>query len=488
MNHEKLWPYAIVFLWFSQVFAGPIIFIHPSFEYVSTLFGLVLLAAALWRLRNGLPSKSAFRASGILVGAVSLSALQLVPLPPSIWINFPGHEFIVIALAATGQKPGWMQLSLAPLETINYLFYSIPAIALFFASLSLKPNDRRTVILAIIFIAIISSLLGMAQNASQSSGFLQLFENVRGMGFFANRNFHGTLLFTSIPMMAALSMAEVSKKILHVSIIALFTIVFLAIVLIGIGSTSSRSAIVLAMGAIFLTALMLWRREIPDERKIGFTFKILAFAIILVAAAQFGLAGISRLAETDNLGDGRAIMSATSMVALKQFFPIGSGFGSFVPIYAMHEMPDTMLTGYVNHVHNDWIELVLEGGAPMILLMIVFLLWFGTASYKAWRERAEGIGSFSLRASAIVILLILVHSISDYPLRTRALLALFAICCGFLAYGPEPRIKRHIRRPSQMAPTAANLRSESSPNDGKERARRPYFVRKDPPTDKSSSE
>jgi O-Antigen ligase len=482
MNEDKPWAYAMVFLWFSQVLAGPIIFVLPGFEYASTFLGLMMLTASLWRLRNGLPSKSAFWASLILVGAVTLSALQLLPLPPSIWTNFAGREFVVNALVATGQKPGWMPLSLAPRETITYLIYSIPAIALFFASLSLGPKFRRPVLLAVVSIAIFSSLLGLMQKAGQSSGFLQLFEISGGMGFFANRNFHGALLYTSISMMAALSMSEISKKTLHPLIIAFVAIAFLAIILIGIGSTSSRSAVLLAMAAVLLTAIMLWRREIQDERKMRFSLKFLAFAIILFAAAQFGLAGISRLVDADKLGDGRAVMAATSFSILKQVLPFGSGFGSFVPTYAMHEVPDIMLSGYVNHTHNDWIELVLEGGVPMILLMVAFLIWYGSASFTVWRERAEGIGGFSLRASAIVILLLLIHSLSDYPLRTRALLALFAICCGFLAYGPEPRIKRQVRKPIPIVAPTPNEKTET-----KNRARGPYFVRKDETTDKSSS-
>ena len=487
MGREKLWASAIALVWLSQVLAGSIITFLPISEYVFLIFAVGLLAFALWRLRNGLPSRSGIWASTILVSAVTLSALQLVPLPPSIWTNLAGREFVVNTLTATGQKPAWMPLSLAPRETIAYLVYSMPAIAVFFASLSLEPKNRRPIILTIVLIAIMSSLVGLAQIAGQNSGFLQFFADVGGLGFFANRNFHGALLFTSIPMMATFAMAEVSRKTLHVAIVALFAIVFLAIILIGIGSTISRSAVVLAMASIFLTAFMLWRREIQDDRKLAFTYKFLAFSIILIAAAQFGLVGISRLANADTLADGRAIMSSGSIMAFKQYFPFGSGFGSFVPVYAMHEVPDTMLSGYVNHAHNDWIELALEGGAPMLLLILAFLVWFGTSTFRAWRDRAEGIGSYSLRASAIVILLLLAHSLSDYPLRTRALLALFAICCGFLAYGPEPRVKRQVRKPSPVRRPDIDELSNTKPNDGRERGKGPYFVRRDLPTEKNNS-
>ena len=154
--------------------------------------------------------------------------------------------------------------------------------------------------------------------------------------------------------------------------------------------------------------------------------------------------------QTDSLSDFRRTIAATSIEAMRDFFPFGSGFGSFVPIYAMYESPDTMVAEYVNHAHNDWIELILEGGLPFALVIVAFLVWLGCSVWQAWRIRLEGFHGLSIRTSAIIVILLLMHSTSDFPLRSRALLGLFAICCGFLAYGPEIGSVRSARKSTRQ--------------------------------------
>jgi O-antigen ligase len=479
LKQDQLWAYSIAGLLAVQLVIGPVAAWWPGAEYLSAAAGGAIILAALWRLRNGLPSRSALWASIILVSAISLLALQIVPLPASLWSNLPGREFVVSTLSAIDQKPGWMTLSLAPSETVNYLIYSLPAIGAFFACLSLEAKSRKTIFVACVSLAVLSSLIGLAQNAGAASHVLQFYDEP-GMGFFANRNFQGALLYCSIPAMAALSFGEFSKKSIHPIVISLFSIAFLAIALIGIGSTASRSATLLAMIGVVLTALMVWRRQQQFDKKPRFGLKLIAFAVIMFAVAQFGLAGLARLAQTDPLSESRSTISVISIQALKDFFPVGSGFGSFVPVYAMREQPDNMLGGFVNHAHNDWVELVIEGGLPMAVIMAAFVMWLGFACFKAWQNRASEFEDFSLRAAAIIIGLLLIHSLSDYPLRSRALMALFAICCGILAYGPEAKLKRSTRRPAPVE--SRKEPAPESPNRPRQTGG-PYFVRKPSPTD-----
>ena len=74
---------------------------------------------------------------------------------------------------------------------------------------------------------------------------------------------------------------------------------------------------------------------------------------------------------------------------------------------------------YINRAHNDWAEWWLEGGVPLALLLLlglVLLLW---RSVAAWRHGGEA--AIWRRAAIVGIWLVLLHSLSDYPLRTTAL-------------------------------------------------------------------
>jgi O-antigen ligase len=97
----------------------------------------------------------------------------------------------------------------------------------------------------------------------------------------------------------------------------------------------------------------------------------------------------------------------------------------------MHETQTSMQNTYVNHAHNDWLELLVETGLLGAAVMIAFLLWFARLALRAWR-RHNTTGGPGVRAASVVILLLLGHSLVDYPLRSPAMMCVFALACGLM--------------------------------------------------------
>jgi O-antigen ligase len=118
--------------------------------------------------------------------------------------------------------------------------------------------------------------------------------------------------------------------------------------------------------------------------------------------------------------------------------PFGSGLGSFLRVYRLYESPDTVTTTYVIHAHNDYAELALELGLPGVILFLLFLAWWTTAVWSVWRN--GGGGPFA-RAASIASSAILVHSLVDFPLRTAAISACFAMCLALLTDRQTPARK-----------------------------------------------
>jgi O-antigen ligase len=110
--------------------------------------------------------------------------------------------------------------------------------------------------------------------------------------------------------------------------------------------------------------------------------------------------------------------------------PFGSGLGSFENVYHLYEVPEQVTSVYVVHAHNDYAEMALEVGLPGIILMLLFLVWWSLAVWRAWRTNEAG--PFA-RAAAIASAAILIHSIVDFPLRTTAIAASFAMCLALLS-------------------------------------------------------
>jgi O-antigen ligase len=113
---------------------------------------------------------------------------------------------------------------------------------------------------------------------------------------------------------------------------------------------------------------------------------------------------------------------------------VGSGFGTFEEIYRIYEPREALMQAYVNHAHNDWLEIFLEGGVAAIVAAIGFLMWFSLRSIAVWRSPGEDLSATDLlpRAATIAIVLILLFSLVEYPLRTTTISVIFAWYLGLL--------------------------------------------------------
>jgi O-antigen ligase len=127
--------------------------------------------------------------------------------------------------------------------------------------------------------------------------------------------------------------------------------------------------------------------------------------------------------------------------AAQTYAPFGSGLGSFVAVFKIHE-PETMLSAtYRNHAHNELLELYLVAGVPGILLLLAGAYGFVQAAAALFRvapgssrdPQAVLLG----RLGGIVLIGLGLASIADYPLRTPAIEALAIVTILWLAAGWE---------------------------------------------------
>ena len=166
--------------------------------------------------------------------------------------------------------------------------------------------------------------------------------------------------------------------------------------------------------------------------------KIILAATILavILSMQFAVYRILGRFATDPLENARTVFAHNTITAAKTFMPFGSGSGTFVPVYQLFEQPsDTIANTYANHAHNDILELWLETGVLGPILLCLFVIWFGVTTVKLWRRPAAEVSAFDCtlaRAATVVIALLLAHSFVDYPMRTEAIMAVFAVCCALM--------------------------------------------------------
>ena len=280
----------------------------------------------------------------------------------------------------------WEPLSLDPGVTWLSFLSLLPAISVFLALLATPLKTRRTVSLVILGFALVGALLGVAQLAGGSESELRLYNGNTNagdaVGFFANRSHHAAFLTIAIPL-ATVWVVDVARLRTSQSKFWLAMLLLgYAVLLLGLGMAHSRAGLILGFVAGFLSVAIAWRsktaRDGRERRKLTFFF-VCANLLGLALAFQFGFVQLANRLENESaLADLRRPIASVTMHAIDANLPMGTGFGAFEPVYQMFEPPALAIPEYINHAHDDWLELVLGGGIPALtspasLFALVFL-------------------------------------------------------------------------------------------------------------------
>ena len=115
-------------------------------------------------LSQDLPLRGAGIPVAILTMFILWSVMQLVPLPPEIWVRLPGREFIALGYDELGLTRPSLPISLDPDATLATMGY--PLIPLFIMLLSIRIGRERlekTLPVLVCAIALMSASLGGVQ-------------------------------------------------------------------------------------------------------------------------------------------------------------------------------------------------------------------------------------------------------------------------------------------------------------------------------------
>ncbi|MDE2445264.1 MAG: O-antigen ligase family protein [Alphaproteobacteria bacterium] len=394
-----------------------------------------MLLVASWRLRGGLPGRAAGWALIILAAGVAVMVAQIVPLPKQIWAYLPSRTFLTKDFASIGLDPNWMPLSLSPFESRQAIIAILPGVASFFAIISVPHKRWDWVVAGIIVLAIVGALVALAQTFQGPNGIFNFFEEqgqVTASGFFANRNFLAAQLYVAVPFAIVLTFCRLPERSMSRIVWGFLGLLTVLVLVAGVGASGSRMGAILVVAAllcslvVYLTSQSRWSQ--PGLKRSGFFIAVLFVGGVVVA--QLCFVALLRFSQTDLSTDYRGVMHATSWKAALAFLPFGSGFGSFVPAYQLFENPDSLIAAYVNHAHSDWLELVLEGGFPIVIVLAGFCVWLATRMLLIWRDKDANPYA---KAASVAVMMLLIHSYQDYPLRAPALLAMFGLCLGMMA-------------------------------------------------------
>lgn len=442
------WPLAALLLVAALVLGGGQGTLGDS---VCQGLALALLACTLWRHGHEAHARLP-RLAWLAALPLALPLLQLLPVPDAMWQSAPAREALASQLGSVGlENPS--RISLDPTGTERSLLWMLPAVALFLAGLQLRAVQRYRLVALFVAVALMGLLLGISQLAGGVASPLRFYEisnYANAVGFFANSNHHASLMAMALPLVlvgtaawvASQDDSEARARALRWALGGAVAV----LVMLGIALARSRAGMGLGLlGLVLSVPAVLALSRGRGARRALVVAVVLGGALIV----QFAMFGIVQRFEEGVVDGNRAHYAAQTRELASDYAPLGTGLGGFRRAFEAFDRESPISGVYINHAHNEPAELMLEAGWLLWVVLLPLLAAFAFAGWRAWRANGSTPAMRGLRRAAwISLLLVLLHSLVDYPLRTSAHLALFGLLAAFLVPGPT-------RRPSTTAPDAA---------------------------------
>ena len=375
---------------------------------------------------------------GLLLGLLVIALLQLVPLPPSLWSSLPDRELAASAFALAGASDSWHPLSVDPEATRRLAASLLLPSAIIYGLLGTTRREALLVVRAVVIAAGVSALIGALQLTLGNPAWLTYYEGPNSSaasGVFANANHHAAMLAAAILCLAFLIRADRSTAArgssrgggpIHPAWLAL---PFLVAITIATGSRAGMVLLLIAIpGALLITiggrSPMLWLG--------GFAAAVAVTALVILFSPSGNLvaAGQSFIFSEDS----RYAFLPDVLYTIRQYWPSGSGLGTFVQAFAPNENLDVASAGYVNRAHNDLLEWLLEAGllgAFWLAALIAVLLWRIVGVARRRRE-LRGSQFAAVLTGALLLIILALHSLVDYPIRIAAISAVLAVGGGLI--------------------------------------------------------
>lgn len=369
-------------------------------------------------------------------------AIQLVPLPAEIWASLPGHDIARRVFELLGAQAGWRSLSLAPRDTLFALLMLLPPFAAFYAASLLDDRGRLRCVILLLSVMALSILVGLVQLGSRGAALDLYGSSHRGflLGFFANRNHEGTFLAIGALFSAALVNRQVRGQRAQIAWSAILALTFLTSAI----GTVSRAGLGLTLFALVAINYYFYVLRSAVKHRMTITLALFGIAALAIYFLSFSAVVENMLSRFDQVGeDGRWEIWRASWPLVAQYFPWGSGIGTFVPAFASIERLNDLTPYYINRAHNEYLELLIEAGMVGMVALAVFIAALLLRLISALRGK-HPFGAFGIPA-AIGIMLVAAHSIVDYPLRTQALMTWFAVMLAFFFARPRVKVRQAKR-------------------------------------------
>lgn len=441
--------------------------VHPLLEMV--LFGGLAILLSLWSLCLLLDDKTIWPAcpvAGCLAGLFVLGVWQITPLPPATlaWIA-PGNIALQNRLGPETQE----------ILTGEKAAESVPTKS--GSTISLYPGRTRALVIELLGVLLLFTLVRQ-QIASPASarrlaffalvngfflafvGVLQFFSSPHNVlywtfpslgavfGPFVCRNNFASYINLCIGMGIGLLLVNSksrdtgSEGILTIedapgerpgSSSGLWIGAAVAFMIAGLALSLSRGGLLALLGAGVVITVVI-NRGSGRAARLGVILLIVSLALGLVVWFGFDLveARMATLWKGQALRESRVPLWERTLPWFLDFPVWGAGFGTFLYLEPIRRQPGSDPGYYYDHAHNDYLELLVEGGAVGLVLGMVAIVLIYRIGWRGLLEHKLGTTRGLVLGALLAFTTLVLHSFTDFGLHIPAVAVLATVLAAQL--------------------------------------------------------
>lgn len=394
---------------------------------------IMSVAAALVFLSGRVSRRRIFEMPALmpLILLWSFMAFQLIPLPPGVLRMVSPAAFRVYTETIWVLTPGqWMPVALnikaGVLELFRYSSYAF-IYMLTVQILSDKGRLKDTVVLMVVFASLLafSSILQFSVAGDKALWVRELTGGGAPFGPYVNRNHYAGFMVPILSVAAAMFLYH-RPRVRFTSLRERLVEILRSQranehVLYGFGAMLMGVSVILTQsrgGIISLCVSMAFMFYMLRRRQSGRAFLLVLFLGLLIPAVEwFGWMPILErfeilLSPEKGLANYRVEMWEGALGIIRDFPVLGAGQGAFMDIYKSYGVFPRGLI--VDHAHNDYLEIMAEGGAVGFLLFVWFVFSVLSNCVRALKRRQEKYSVYLAIGVMAGLVGKLVHGLLDF--------------------------------------------------------------------------
>ncbi len=454
----------------------------------SAIVGLIGLATGtrpVWTPNRRLLLVLAAIGAVAVVQIVPLSLDMLARVSPGTLDFLTTYDFRYAAIAADPESaadvaaPLRHTISVAPEQTALFLWlYAAPLVLLLGLLRTLSRTATMRLAAGVVFIGFVLALFGIGQKAMLGD---QVFDGMRIYGFwqpesllttpfgpFVNKNHFAGWMLMGIPLALGMGLSHLGDNahrlrgdarglLLWLSepdggLLMLYVVaaLFMALSLLMTGSRSG-----LGCFAVIVVGAAVWTGRRGGSWRVSLGAAVAALALVLLALQWAGRdAALERFTVASNNSVGlRLDIWRISALIVRDFPVLGTGMNTFGLATYQHQ-PGGLDTHY-NEAHNEYVQLLVEGGAITFFLALVAIAAVARAVLRRFRANDDGPEAYWVRVGATAgLAAIALQSLVEFSLQMPGNTVLFVLLLAMALYTPA-QIRRdspsrhaaHVGRP-----------------------------------------